>query len=233
MTNTPSMNYPTDICLIGASGLVGQELLLLLAQLEQVRSITAITRSPLGRLPPKTENLILDFNQLENHASSFKAQVFICCLGSTLKKAGSKKVFKQIDCNYVIQFARLAEQAHARKFLVISALGANSTSKVFYNQVKGEMEKALRTLKISQVEIFRPSLILGERKEQRSGEAWAQRLSPVANKMLIGSWKKYRAIKATDIAKAMAIAVLNFHPGHFIYESDEIQKIADGHYHQK
>lgn len=227
------MIYPTDVCLTGASGLVGHELLLLLSHLDQVRTVKAITRSPLGRIPPKAENIILDFDQIEKHADILKAQVFICCLGSTIKKAGSKEAFKKVDLDYVLQFARLAEKAKAQKFLVISAMGANADSSVFYNKIKGEMEKALRDLQIPQIEIFRPSLILGERKEKRTGEEWAQRLSPILNKLMIGSFKKYRAIKAADIAKAMAIAVLNFHPGHFIYESDEIQRIADGTYHQQ
>ncbi len=227
------MIYPTDICLVGGSGLVGHELLLLLSHLDQVRTVKAVTRSPLGRIPPKADNLILDFNKLEEHLDVLKAQVFICCLGSTIKKAGSKEAFKKVDLDYVLQFAKLAEKAKAQKFLVVSAMGADADSKVFYNQVKGEMEKGLRNLQIPQVEIFRPSLILGERKEKRTGEEWAQRLGPLMTKLLVGPLKKYRPIQATDIAKAMAIAVLNFHPGHFIYESDEIQRIADGTYHQQ
>ncbi|MDG0817855.1 Rossmann-fold NAD(P)-binding domain-containing protein [Bdellovibrio svalbardensis] len=227
------MIYPTDVCLVGASGLVGHELLLLLAHLDQVRSVRAVTRSPLGRIPPKAENIILDFAKMEEHLDIFKAPIFICCLGSTIKKAGSQEAFKKVDLEYVLHFARLAEKAKAQKFLVISAMGADANSKVFYNQIKGEMEKGLRGLQIPQVEIFRPSLILGERKEKRTGEDLAKRFAPLMNKLLVGPLKKYRPIEASDIAKAMAIAVLNFHPGHFIYESDEIQRIADGTYHQQ
>lgn len=221
------MIYPTDICIAGATGLVGHELLLILAHLHQVRTIKAITRSPLGRMPPKTENLILNFDNLESHADALKAQVFICCLGTTIKKAGSQEAFRKVDYDYVMKFARVAEKSKAQKFLVISAMGANANSSVFYNRVKGEMERDLRKLDIPQIEIFRPSLILGERKEHRSGEAFAQKVSPFLNPLLMGPLKKYRAIYGMDIAKAMTTAVLNFNPGLFIYESDEIQRISD------
>lgn len=223
------MNYPTDVTLIGASGLVGHELLLILSHLEQISRVKAVSRSPLGRLHGngKAENLLLDFNKMEDHAEALKASVFVCCLGTTIAKAGSQEAFKQVDYEYVMKFARIAEKCGAQKFLVISAMGANAQSSVFYNRVKGEMERDLRAFKIPQIEIFRPSLILGERKEHRKGEAIAQRLSPFINPLLIGPLRKYRAIEATDIAKAMAIAVLNFNKGLFIYESDEIQNICD------
>lgn len=226
------MVYPTDVCMVGASGLVGHELLLLLSHIDLVRSVKAITRSPMGRLPPKCENLILDLDKMEDHIDAMKAGVFICCLGSTIKKAGSKEEFYKVDHDFVLRFAKIAELCKAQKFIVISAMGADANSAFFYNQVKGQMEKDLRSLNIPQVEIFRPSLILGDRKEKRRAEEIAQKLNPLMNKILVGPLKKYRGIQATDIAKGMAIATLNFHPGHFIYESDEIQKIADGHYHQ-
>jgi len=197
-----------------------------------VRRVKAVTRAPLKNLPPKTDNIILDFGKMDQHFEALKASVFICCLGSTIKKAGSKEAFYKVDHDYVMTFARLAEKAQAQKLLIISAMGADAKSRFFYNRVKGEMERDLRSLQIPQIEIFRPSLILGERKEARAGEALGQKLSPMMNALMIGSLKKYRAITAIDIAKAMSIAVFNFHPGHFIYESDEIQRIADGSYHQ-
>ncbi|MGE5085651.1 MAG: oxidoreductase [Bacillota bacterium] len=221
------MQYPTEVTLAGASGLVGHELLLILSELEQISGIKAISRTPLGRLHPKTENFILDFNKIEDHAAALTAPVFICCLGTTIAKAGNEEAFRAVDYEYVMKFARIAEQCHAEKLLVISAMGANPQSKIFYNRIKGEMERELRTLKIPQIEIFRPSLILGERKEHRKGEDIAKFLSPFINPLLLGPLKKYRAIEAIDIAKAMAIATLNFNKGLFIYESDEIQNICD------
>ena len=221
------MQYPTEVTLVGASGLVGHELLLILSQLEQISRIKAVSRAPLGRLHTKAENFILDFNKMEDHGTALKAPVFVCCLGTTIAKAGSQEAFRAVDYDYVMKFARIAEQCQAEKFLVISAMGADPQSNIFYNRVKGEMERDLRALKIPQIEIFRPSLILGERKEHRKGEDIAKLLSPFINPLLFGPFKKYRAIEATDIAKAMAIAILNFNKGLFIYESDEIQNICD------
>ncbi|WP_374035208.1 NAD-dependent epimerase/dehydratase family protein [Bdellovibrio bacteriovorus] len=221
------MTYPTNICIAGATGLVGHELLLLLAHLDEVRSIKAVSRSPMGRIPPHVENIILDFDNLEARQDVLKADIFICCLGTTIKKAGSQEAFRKVDFDYVVNFAKVAEACGAQKFLVISALGADADSSIFYNRVKGEMENELRKLKIPQIEIFQPSLILGERKESRKGEDFAQKLSPMLNKILVGPLKKYRAIKANTIARAMAIATLNFHPGFHVYKSDHIQRIAD------
>lgn len=221
------MTYPTDICFAGASGLVGHELLLILSVLDEVKSLKVVSRSPLGKIPPHVDNIILNFTTLDAHADLLKADVFVCCLGTTIKKAKSREAFREVDYELVMNFARLAEKCQAKKFLVISAMGADPQSNIFYNRVKGEMERDLRLLKIPQIEIFRPSLILGERKEQRTAEIWAQRMSPYFNRILVGPLQKYRAIKATDIAKAMAIAILNFQPGIHVYESDQIQFIAN------
>jgi uncharacterized protein YbjT (DUF2867 family) len=220
------MIYPTDVCIAGSSGLVGGELLLILSHLDEVKTIQAISRSPLGKLPSKVENLIMDFDRLENKAEALKADIFICCLGSTIKKAGSKEAFRKVDFEYVLKFAKVAEQVKAQKLIVISAMGADAESKVFYNRTKGEMEEALYDLDIPQIEIVRPSLILGNRKEKRTGEEIAQKLSPYLNPLMIGPLKKYRPIEAKTIARAMAIAALNFAPGRFIYESDELKAIT-------
>lgn len=216
-----------SVTLVGASGLVGSDLLQILGYLDEVQSIKVITRRPVGKLMPHIENFVLNFDNLSAHKEALKSDVFICCLGSTIKKAGSQEAFRKVDFDYVLEFAKIAEAVGAKKFLVISAMGANAQSLVFYNRVKGEMEEALRSLKIPQIEIFRPSLILGERKEKRPGEEWAQKISPALNRILIGPLKKYRAIPARDIAKAMAIATLNFREGYYVYDSEHIALIAN------
>ncbi len=206
---------------------MGHELLLILAQLEQFTTVKAISRSPLGKIPLHIDNIILNFDKLDQHSEQLKASIFVCCLGTTIKKAGSQEAFKQVDYDYVLSFARLAEKVGAQKLIVISAMGADPTSRIFYNRTKGEMERDLKNLKIPQIEIFRPSLILGKRKEHRTGEEWGKRLSPYINPLLVGPLKKYRAIEAKTIARAMAIASLNFHPGFHVYESDQIDFIAN------
>lgn len=221
------MEYPISVCVAGSTGLVGQELLGLLEKIDMVKEVKALSRRPLGKLPAKIENFIVNFDQLQNLKSSTKAQVFICCLGSTMKQAGSKEAFRKVDYDYVLAFARLAESVGAEKFLVVSAMGADSNSAFFYNRVKAEMEKALYKLSIPQIEIFRPSLILGERKDHRAGEGLAQKLSPLLDLILRGPLKKYRGIQARDIAKAMALASVSFEPGRYCYDSAEIQSMAD------
>ncbi|WII73949.1 oxidoreductase [Bdellovibrio sp. 22V] len=220
------MKFPISVTLVGGSGLVGSELLQIIGLLGEISSIKAVSRSALGKLPKDTENIVMNLDQLKDRKDLLKADVFVCCLGSTIKKAGSQEAFRKVDYDYVVEFAKVAEAVGAQKLLVVSAMGANKESSIFYNRVKGEMESALRELKIPQIEIFRPSLILGERKEHRAGEKFAQKITPVMNAILRGPLKKYRPIAAKDIARAMAIAMLNFQPGFHIYESDQIDHIA-------
>lgn len=216
-----------DIALIGATGLVGNLLLEKLAQNPEVRHIKAVTRKPLEHNMPKTENIVIDFNRMPEYASELKADIYICCLGTTIKVAGSQEAFKRVDYDYVIQFARIAEQNHATKFQVISAMGADAKSSVFYNRTKGEMEEKLKSFKIPQIEIFQPSLILGERKEKRAAEDIAQSLAPVMNFILKGPLEKYRPIKASDIATAMMKTSTRTAPGSMTYKSNQIQALAD------
>lgn len=215
-----------DIALIGATGLVGNLLLEKLSENPQVRTIKAVTRKPLAHVPAKTENLIINFDRMTEFSSELKADIYICCLGTTIKVAGSQEAFKRVDYDYVIQFAKIAEQNHATKFQVISAMGADAKSSVFYNRTKGEMEEKLKTLKIPQIEIFQPSLILGERKEKRTAEDIAQALTPVMNFFMKGPLEKYRPIKATDIATAMMTTSTHTTAGAKTYKSNEIQSIA-------
>lgn len=221
------MEYPLSVCVAGSTGLVGQELLALLEKIDMVKEVKALSRRPIGKLPAKTENFIVNFDQLLAQKTALKAQVFICCLGSTIKQAGSEEAFRKVDYDFVVNFAKLAESVGADKFLVVSAMGANSKSSYFYNRVKGEMEETLYKLNIPQIEIFRPSLILGERKHKRPGENFGKMLSPLLKPLLVGPLKKYRAIKASDIAKALALAAVSFEAGRYCYESDELQSMAD------
>lgn len=222
-----SMNK-INVAIIGATGLVGSLLLERLAQSNDVQSIKAITRKPLTKVPYKTENIVIDFNRMQEYAHEITADVFICCLGTTIKAAGTQDAFHRVDYDYVIQFAKIAEQNHAKKFQVVSAMGADASSSVFYNRTKGEMEKKLKELKIPQIEIFQPSLILGERKDKRAFEDIAQNLAPKLNFLFKGPLEKYRPIKATDIAAAMAKTSLQSKAGQFTYSSNQIQNLAAG-----
>ncbi len=218
------MESKLKICIIGASGLVGHQLHKLLSQNENIEHIIAVTRKSLSEILPKTSNLVIDFSNLSS--MSVEADVYICCLGTTIKDAGSPAAFRLVDYDYVLQFAELAKKNHARKFLLISALGADAHSKIFYNQIKGQVEAEVCRLKIPVIDIFRPSLLLGDRTQVRPGELLAQKISPLINPILIGPLQKYRAIQSKTVALAMQRRVFDLSAGRNIFESNEIEKLA-------
>lgn len=217
------MNTPLTICLTGSTGTIGNHVLSYLNQQNSVAQIITVTRkqniSPLS----KEKNIVAHFDQLST--LNIKADVFVCCLGTTIKVAGSQAAFRKVDYDYVVNFAKLAEAASAQKFLVVSSLGADEKSSVFYSRIKGEMESAIKKLNIPAIEIFQPSLLLGERAEARAGEGFAKIIAPLLNPLLIGSMKKYRAIEASDVAKALVTRALTQDKGLKVFTSDQIMKL--------
>jgi uncharacterized protein YbjT (DUF2867 family) len=217
------MNTPLTICLTGSTGAIGNHVLHFLNQQDSVAQIITITRkqniSPLS----KEKNIVIHFDQLST--LNIKADVFICCLGTTIKVAGSQTAFRKVDYDYVVNFAKLAETSSAQKFLVVSSVGADEKSSVFYSRTKGEMESTIKKLNIPAIEIFQPSLLLGERAEARAGEGFAKIIAPLLNPLLIGTMKKYRAIKAADVAKALVARALIKDTGLNTYASDQIIKL--------
>lgn len=198
-------------CLIaGATGLVGKEVIQILTRNDEVDSITSVTRSPVSNAKGKIENLVVSFERL-SQTQLPSADVAFCCLGTTLGKAGSQEAFFKVDHDYVIEFAKACLKSEVKAFVVVSSLGADSKSGIFYNRVKGQVEDDLAKLGFKNLVILRPALLLGERSERRTFERWAQIVSPALNLALIGPLKKYRAVKATDVAKKMVeVATQNF-----------------------
>lgn len=217
------MNTQLTICLVGSTGAIGNHVLSFLNQQDSVDQIITLTRKRNDNPLSKEKNLMIHFDQISS--LKIKADVFICCLGTTLKVAGSQAAFKKVDYDYVVNFAKLAEASSAQKFLVVSSVGADETSKVFYSRTKGEMESAIKTLNIPAIEIFQPSLLLGERNEARPGENFAKVLAPFLNPLLIGSMKKYRAIETADVAKALVARALSQDIGLKTYASDQIKEL--------
>lgn len=210
------------IAIVGSTGAVGQHVLQFLNQENQISKIFTLTRKPQTPLS-KEENRVIDFDQM--NSLNIKADVFICCLGTTIKVAGSQAAFRKVDYDYVVNFAKLAASASAKKFLVISSVGADEKSSVFYSRTKGKMEQAIKSLNIPAIEIFQPSLLLGERSESRAGENFAKALAPLMNPLLIGSMKKYRAIETSDVAKALVARALSKDTGLKTFASDQIKKL--------
>lgn len=161
----------------GATGLVGSELLPLLCEASEYGRVIALARRPVALVHPKLAVRAADFERLADvlrdvHGARRPLDVF-CSLGTTIAAAGSQAAFRRVDFDYVLALARWAKAAHARRFVVVSALGANAASAAFYNRVKGETEQALRALGLASLVILRPSLLDGERVERRAGERLA------------------------------------------------------------
>ncbi|UYZ61521.1 oxidoreductase [Hymenobacter weizhouensis] len=187
----------------GASGLVGSQLLPLLLASERYNRVIAVGRRPLPLVHPKLEQRVVDFDRLEEHRLQLIADDVFCCLGTTMRQAGSREAFYRVDYDYVVKLAALTAGNFAGQFLVVSAMGADPASRIYYNRVKGEMEEAVRQTTFRAVHIFRPSLLLGPRAAKRLGEQLGAVLLRLATPLLRGRWQHYRAIGADTVARAM------------------------------
>jgi len=210
--------------IVGSTGLVGGFCLQALVDDQNYSEIIALVRKPILKTHRKLKTIVIKFDNLESELSNIHADDVYCCLGTTIKQAGSQEAFKKIDHTLVITVAELMKKQGAEQFLVISALGASKDSKVFYSRVKGEMEAALQELGYSCLRIIRPSLLLGPRKEFRLGEKIAVLLTPLLKPFLIGFLKKYRPVQAEKVAQFME-KVAHEEPivGVHVYESHLIE----------
>jgi uncharacterized protein YbjT (DUF2867 family) len=212
---------------VGASGLVGRHLLGLLLAEESYSRIIMLTRKSLGFEHPKLLEYVVNFEQLEKHQDLIKGEDVFCCLGTTIKTAGSQEEFRKVDFTYVVQTAAISKRNGARQFLVISSLGADIHSRIFYNRVKGEMEAAVAKIPFESVRIFRPSLLLGDRRESRPAEAIGKFFVKAISVLLfIGGMRRYSAIHAETVAKAMLRAAKQKLDGVETIESEEIQSLG-------
>lgn len=214
------------VVLFGATGLVGNELLELLLGDEHVKEIKTISRRP---LPYKNTKLIQVINPLENIESlenEITGDVVFCCLGTTMRKAGSKKAFKKVDLELPVEIGRAAKKNNVPKMIVISSIGANNSSKIFYSRVKGLMEEEICKTGIREVYILRPSLLLGKRNDFRFSEELSKMLFTVFGFLMIGKLKKYKAIHARTVAKAMMFIAKNGYKN-TILESDVLTELEN------
>ena len=207
---------PQHILIAGATGLTGEHLLDRLLSEPTVARVLAPTRRPLAA-HPHLENPVGDLKALLQ--LSGQVDPAFCCLGSTIKQAGSQEAFRAVDHDLVLAFARRARELGARHLVVISALGANPGSKVFYNRIKGETEEALKAMDWPQLTIARPSLLLGARHEFRLGE----RLAAPLLRWLPG---KYRGIDASALARALWRLALEEEDGVRVIESSDLRRLG-------
>ena len=208
---------PQHILLAGASGLTGEHLLDRLLNEPTVTRVLAPSRKPLAE-HPRLENPVGDPAVFLPQLSG-QVDIAFCCLGTTIKQAGSEAAFKAVDLDMVVAFAKRARELGARHLIVISAIGADPKSSIFYNRVKGEMEQALRAQDWPQLTIVRPSLLLGERLEPRLAEQVVGTLS----RLIPG---KYHGIEVCELARAMWRLALEEQDGVRVVESDELRKLG-------
>ncbi len=208
--------------IVGATGLTGGYLLSELLESDYYDQVIALSRRPLDGHPCQ-KNLIGGYDDLDTLAGEIRGDDIYCCLGTTIKTAGSRENFRRVDYDYPIRVAELAFKNGAEQFLIITAMGANSQSSVFYNRVKGEVEHRLKEIPYTALHIFRPALLLGARKEKRMGETVAQGIFRVFNFLFVGPLRRYKAIRFEKVAHAMFSTARRRIRGAHIHESDELQ----------
>ena len=211
----------------GGSGLVGGQLLPLLLQAPQYARVHALSRRPLPFDHPRMANRVVRFEaSLQAQLKGLQCQDAFCCLGTTIRDAGSQAAFRAIDHDLVLEFAQLALACGAERLVVVSALGANAASKNFYLRVKGEMEKAVEGLRFRALDILQPSLLLGARRDLRVLELSAQVAMRLVNPLLLGRWSRFRAIPAATVAAAMCGAACSGRRGTYRYTYEAIRSVA-------
>lgn len=220
-------NHERQALVIGATGLVGGLLVRSLLQNPAYGRIRVLVRRRLELEHPKLEQHVVDWEQLEAQKDLFRdVDDVYCCLGTTIKKAGSQENFRQVDFHYPVRAAKLAKEQGVSQMLVISSMGADAGSRVFYSRTKGEMEDALSAIGLRALHIFRPSLILGDRKEKRLGEQLAAHAMTFLDRWMKGRVDKYRAIQASTIARAMMNIALVQTSGNHVYSNDVIHVLG-------
>lgn len=214
--------------IFGATGLVGRACLDLLLADERYVRIVAIGRRDPAHSDPKlvVRRAALDTIEALDDPTLDSVDDVFCCLGTTLRKAGSQEAFRRVDLDYVVNAASFAKRRRAHHFLMVSAVGADARSRVFYSRVKGEAESAVAKLGIECVSIFRPSFILGPREESRLGERLGMVVANALSFAMVGRLTKYRPIAAATIARAMLAVADTRAPGVTVYEFDRMATLS-------
>jgi uncharacterized protein YbjT (DUF2867 family) len=205
--------------LAGGTGLIGSQLLEMLLESERYGQVIALTRRDLP-IHPKLVQVKTGLDELDSNMADLKADDVFCCLGTTMSKAGSKDNFYKVDFEYPCKLATNSLASGAKQFLLVSALGADKASSIYYNKVKGEIETAVTAMGFGTLHIFRPSLLLGPRQEKRPGEDTAKLLYKLFGFLIPA---KYQAIDAVKVARAMLHFATLDESGVFLHESKQLQ----------
>jgi uncharacterized protein YbjT (DUF2867 family) len=222
--------YRKTAIVLGATGLIGQHLVQELLQNEFFSKVRILVRRPLNLNHPKADVQVVNFNDEKDIAARIDiGDVIFCCIGTTRKKVkGNRTEYRKVDYDIPIITARLGIQHGFNQFLIVSAIGANPLAANFYLQLKGCIEEDVTALPFESIHIFRPSILLGKREEFRFGEQIGQGFMKAISFLLLGGWRKYKAIAAADVAKAMVAAANREIAGVHMYEYDEMQNLLIG-----
>lgn len=217
--------------IFGSTGLVGSALARRAVASGRYASIRAPVRKTSTTPVTGVDEVHIDFDALVADATSLQSSLAVdhvfCCLGTTIKTAGSREAFRRVDLDYPLAAARAALAAGARQYLIVTAVGADAKSAIFYNRVKGELEDALRDLEFPDgVTVLHPSLLLGERREARAGEAVASVFMRAAGPLFRGPLARYRAIHDGEVAAALLAAAANPTGGYRVFEGEALFALA-------
>ena len=207
----------------GVSGLIGQSLIQMLLNSKDYGQVIALVRKPLGIQHEKLKELTVNFDHLADLGDFPDADDIFCTLGTTIKKAGSQEAFYTVDFTYPMELAKRGLKANAKRYFLVTALGSNKKSSNFYSRVKGELEDKISFLHYRTIYIFKPSLLRGDREENRPGEKVAQAVMRIIP--FIGPWKKYRPIHVDKVADAMMKVSRQEDKGCYFYQSEIMQKM--------
>ena len=209
----------------GATGLVGRELIEQLVNNTDYQKILVFNRRQQNYENLKIQEFIFDGQDLGNTKDNIIADDLYCCIGTTMKKAGSETAFKAVDYDIPVWLAKTAEKNKIKNLLIISSVGANEKSKSFYMSTKGKMEQEVLKYKIPGIYFFRPSMLLGDRNENRFAEMLGQKALKLSGFLMIGKLRKYKSIPVSVVAKSMQKVAKENYSKHF-FESDELWKLA-------
>lgn len=211
---------------IGATGSVGTALIRLLIEDPRYVAIIALIRTEIPLSHPKLKQVQINFDSIRDYAHEIKGDTVFCCLGTTAAQTPDKKEYKKIDFKYPLDLAWIAHENGAKSYHLVSAIGADAKSKVFYTKTKGQLELELQKVPYENIHIYRPSILDAKRKQYRLAEDLLNKVMHIVNPLLIGPLRKYRSIKVECVAKAMLRYSLEQKQGVYIHQSDEIQAMC-------
>lgn len=210
----------------GATGLIGNHLLKILLEAPEYDEIIILVRKPIALQHSKLKQLVLNFDNLDSYSDQLKADVIFSCLGTTRKKTPDRKEYYKIDHDYPVKLGEIAKKNNIAHYHLISAIGANPDSSVFYTKMKGETERDLVNLNLPALFIYQPSMIAGNRPEKRTLEKTLINVWKFLNPLLIGGLKKYRSTEGETIARALYRNSLKDKKGKFVLDAEAIKKVA-------